>query len=30
MQMKARLAHKVIDMGGGGELDDEWLPNGQS
>jgi hypothetical protein len=26
--MIARLAHKVIDMDWGGELDDEWLPNG--
>jgi hypothetical protein len=28
MQMNARLAHSVIDMGWGSELDDEWLPNG--
>jgi len=28
LQVKARLAHSVIDMGWGSELDDEWLPNG--
>jgi len=28
MQMNARLAHNVIDMGWGSELENEWLPNG--
>ena len=28
MQINARLAHNVIDMGWGSELENEWLPNG--
>ncbi|HLE03291.1 MAG TPA: hypothetical protein VI729_01590 [Anaerolineales bacterium] len=28
MQVKARLAHGVIEMGWSIELDNEWLPNG--
>jgi len=28
MQVKARLAHSVIEMGWGIELDNKWLPNG--
>ncbi len=28
MQMNARLAHRAIDMGWNGDVDDEWLPNG--
>jgi len=28
MQIKARLAHRVIEMGWAIELNNKWLPNG--